>query len=256
MFEDLEYFRYRREGRIGRIVIHRPQVLNSFHYPAVRELARLAHAVEKDTELRLVAISGSGRAFSTGMDLKELPNGMADRSFHSIWEGALRRFETMDKIVVAFIHGYAIGGGLQLALACDIRVATRSAGFSLPAVREGLIPGLGTLRLARFIGLGRAKRMALLGTRIYGEEAERIGLVDHLVNEDTAPEEYEAILRQYLRGCSTGARLSKSALVHAYDMPYEDFLKYYLDLQDRAVASPDHREALEALSQAREPVWS
>jgi enoyl-CoA hydratase/carnithine racemase len=255
MFDDLEFFRYRRDGRIARIVFNRPNVLNAVHSPAVRELARLVRAVEADPETRVVAISGAGRAFSTGMDLKELPNGLGDRSFHAAWEGALRGFETMDKIVVALIHGYAIGGGLQLALACDIRVATRSAGFSLPAVREGLIPGLGTLRLARFIGLGRAKRMALLGTRIYGEEAERIGLVDHLVNEDTASEEYEVILRQYLRACSTGARLSKRALITAYDMGYDDFLRYYLDLQDEATASPDHREALAALQELREPVW-
>jgi enoyl-CoA hydratase/carnithine racemase len=255
VLDDLEFFRYRRDGRIARITIDRPQVLNAFHYAAVRELGGIARAVEADSEIRIVAIAGAGRAFSTGMDLKELPNGMSDRAFHAAWEAALRRLETMDKLVVALIHGYAIGGGLQLALACDIRASTRSAGFSLPAVREGLIPGLGTLRLARYIGLGRAKRMALLGTRIYGEEAERIGLVDHLVSEDTAAEEFEAILGQYLRTCSVGGRLCKQALVRAFDMGYDEFLRYYLELQDRAMASGDHREAMIALAEVREPVW-
>lgn len=255
MADDLRYFRYRKEGKIARIVINRPDVLNAFHYPAVREFERLADLVADDPDTRLIAIVGEGRAFSTGMDLKELPKGKVDLGYHEKWERALRRLETMDKIVLCLIHGYAIGGGLQLALACDIRVSTRSAGMSLPAVNECLIPGLGTFRLARYIGLGRAKRMTLLGSRLTGGEAERIGLVDHLVGEDTAPEEFERLVQQYLATCSTAGRLSKQALVTCFDMGFDQFFQHYLALQDRAMASEDYREALLALTEKRDPVW-
>ena len=255
MARDIAFFRYIKDGKIGRVTINRPDVLNAFHYPAVREFERLADLVASEPDTRVVTIVGEGRAFSSGMDLKELPKGEVDIGYHEKWERTLRRFETMDKIVLCLIHGYAIGGGLQLALACDIRVSTRSAGFSLPAVTECLIPGLGTLRLARYIGLGRAKRMTLLGNRIHGEEAERIGLLDHLVDEPTMEEEFEGLIQQYLETCSTACRLSKQALVACFDLGFDQFFDYYLDLQNKAMNSADYREALAALKAGRRPVW-
>lgn len=252
---DLDFFRYRKDGKIGRLTHNRPDVLNAFHYPAVREFERLVELVADDPDTRLVAIVGEGRAFSTGMDLKELPKGEVDIGYHEKWERTLRLFETMDKIVLCLLHGYAIGGGLQLALACDIRIGTRTVGISLPAVTECLVPGLGTLRLARYIGLGRAKRMTLLGSRIQGEEAERIGLVDHLVGEDTALEEFEELIQRYLTTCSTACRLSKQALVTCFDMEFDQFLDHYLEIQGKAMASDDYKEALTALTENRVPVW-
>ena len=255
MARDFAFFRYIKDGKIGRVTINRPDVLNAFHYPAVREFERLADLVASEPDTRVVTIGGEGRAFSSGMDLKELPKGEVDIGYHEKWERALRRFETMDKIVLCLIHGYAIGGGLQLALACDIRVSTRSAGFSLPAVTECLIPGLGTLRLARYIGLGRAKRMTLLGNRIHGEEAERIGLVDHLVGENSAIEEFEELVQAYLTVCSTASRLSKQALANCFDMGFDQFFQLYLAFQGRAMASDDYHEALAALTENRDPLW-
>ncbi len=255
MTHDFTFFRYRKDGEIGRLTLNRPDVLNAFHYPAVREFERLVELVADDPDTRLVAIVGEGRAFSTGMDLKELPKGEVDIGYHEKWERTLRRFETMDKIVLCLLHGYAIGGGLQLALACDIRIGTRTVGISLPAVTECLVPGLGTLRLARYIGLGRAKRMTLLGSRIQGEEAERIGLVDHLVGEDTALEEFEELIQRYLTTCSTACRLSKRALINCFDLGFDRFFDYYLDLQAKAMASDDYQEALTALAEDRVPVW-
>ena len=255
MTHNFAFFRYVTDRKIARVTIDRPALLNAFHDPAVREFERLAQLVAEDSETRIVAIVGEGRAFSSGMDLKELPKGEVDLGYHQHWERALRLFETMDKIVLCLIHGYAIGGGLQLALASDIRVATRTAGLSLPAVRECLVPGLGTLRLARYIGLGRAKSMTFLGSRISGEEAERIGLVDHLVGEDTAFDEFEGLVQQYLAACSTACRLSKQALVNCFDLAFDPFLENYLKLQKSAMASTDYHEALAALAEQRNPVW-
>ena len=145
------------------------------------------------------------RAFSTGIDLKDLAAGDLDQSYFDIWDRALRVFETMDKLVLCLIHGYALGGGLQLALASDIRVCTPSAKLGLPAIKEGLIPGLGTFRLARYIGLGRAKQLIIRGNMIDGAEAERIGLVDHLVGEDTYESEFAVWVEEYAKTNSADA---------------------------------------------------
>ena len=124
----------------------------------------------------------------------------------------------MDKLVLCLVHGYALGGGLQLCLAADIRVSTPSAKLGLPAIKEGLIPGLGTLRLARYIGLGRAKRLIITGEMIDAQEGERIGMIDYLVSEEDAEAEFEEIVDKITSVNSKGCRLSKQMLQNCYDL--------------------------------------
>ena len=220
MTADYETMTLSREGRLVRMELTRPERLNAFAMTGTRELLDAANRLAADEDVRMVAIAGSGRAFSTGIDLKDLAAGEIEPSYFDMWDRALRVFETMDKLVLCLIHGYAVGGGLQLALACDIRVCTPSAQLGLPAIKEGLIPGLGTFRLARYIGLGRAKSLIIRGNMIDGTEAERIGMVDHLVAEDTALEEFDALVSEYAATNSAGvpgveadaARLLRSRL--------------------------------------------
>ena len=154
MTADYETLKLTREDRLVRLELTRPERLNAFAMTGTRELLDAARRIAADEGVRMVAITGSGRALSTGIDLKDLAAGRIEPSYFDMWDAALRVFETMDKLVVCLIHGYAVGGGLQLALACDIRVCTPSAQLGLPAIKEGLIPGLGTFRLARYVGLG------------------------------------------------------------------------------------------------------
>jgi enoyl-CoA hydratase/carnithine racemase len=247
---------WEKSGPIARITLHRPEVLNAMNTRATCDLQAVADQISTDEEIRVVAITGAGRAFCTGIDLKELSAGKIDLSYHAQWEGALRTFETMEPIVLCLIHGYCLGGGLQLALACDIRVASPSAQIGLPAIRESLIPGLGTWRLPRFIGMGRAKQLILSGDNILGQEAHRIGLVDHLVGEETYGEDFEAIIQKYLKTCSKGSRLAKLATNLAYDLDYEPFYEEYIKLQALAQTSYDFHEATKAYQEKREPQWS
>jgi enoyl-CoA hydratase/carnithine racemase len=247
---------WEKSGPIARITLHRPEVLNAMNTRATCDLQAVADQISTDEEIRVVAITGAGRAFCTGIDLKELSAGKIDLSYHAQWEGALRTFETMEPIVLCLIHGYCLGGGLQLALACDIRVASPSAQIGLPAIRESLIPGLGTWRLPRFIGMGRAKQLILSGDNILGQEAHRIGLVDHLVGEETYGEDFEAIIQKYLKTCSKGSRLAKLATNLAYDLDYEPFYEEYIKLQALAQTSYDFHEATKAYKEKREPQWS
>lgn len=255
MHVELEHLTVDKEGKVAQVTLDRPERLNAMHYPAVRDLDAVSQLLADDKEIRMVTIQGADRAFCTGIDLKELSNGEIDHGYHSVFERSLRRFETMDKLVLCLIHGYALGGGLQLALACDIRVCTPSVEIGLPAINESLIPGLATMRLARYVGMGRAKRMVILGNNIDGEEAHRIGLVDHLVDEEHPREEFGEWIERYMDANSMGSRLSKQAMVGAFDLDFQSFLDRYLELQADAHDSPDFKEAMEAYREDREPEW-
>lgn len=252
---DYQYLTYEKTDRIGWITLNRPERLNAQHYEAVCELDSVTKLIERDDEVKLVAVTGAGPAFCTGMDLKALSAGEIGMRYCAPWEEALRRFEQMEKIVLCRMHKYALGGGLQLALACDIRACTPSTRVALPAVKEGLIAGMGTQRLAWFIGLGRAKRMILSGDEIDGEEALRIGLVDHLISDESYEADFEALIEKYEQVNSEPCRLSKLAVQNAFEAGFDDYYASYLPLQDRAMNSPDYEEATAAYSEGREPDW-
>jgi enoyl-CoA hydratase/carnithine racemase len=256
MAEDFETIGYEKRGGRVSITLNRPHILNAAAMTGARELEAVARSIEADEDVRIVTITGAGRAFCTGIDLKDLSTGKIDDSYFELWDRALRRFETMDALVLCLIHGYALGGGLQLALAADIRVCTPGAKLGLPAIKEGLIPGLGTLRLARYIGLGRAKRLIISGDMIDGAEGERIGLVDHLVDEDKAEAAFEDIVARYEAVNSEGCRYSKRLLADCFERGFEDFFAAYMDLQKKATAGPDFREAMTAYREKRDPQWS
>ncbi len=143
----------------------------------------------------------------------------------------------------------------MLSYYCDIRVTTATAKTGLPAVREGIIPSLGPWRLARHVGLGRAKQLTLLGNLIDGAEAYRIGLVDHLVGEDNAVEEFEDIVQQYLAAASQGARAAKIGLSRALDMGFDEYFALYMQLQLRTFEGKDFAEAKKAFLEGRKPDW-
>lgn len=252
---ELEHLSVEKDDQIARITLNRPERLNAIHHPITRDLDAVSQLLDADRDVRLITIEGAGRAFCSGIDLKELAKGEIDERIFPPWEKALRRFETMDKIVMCLIDGYAIGGGLQIALACDIRVCTRSAQLGLTAIEESILPGFGTWRLPRYIGMGRAKKMNILGNYIDGEEGERIGLVDHLVDEDDKHEAFEDLIEEYMTVNSLGARLTKRATVESFDRDFDEFLDLYLELQAESMSDDDFDEAMAAIREDRDPEW-
>ena len=252
---ELEAMTYETDGDVIRLTLNRPQVLNAIDYQGTVDLHRAAQAIHDDPRARVAIIKGAGRAFCAGIDLKELSAGNTPPAYFVNWDQALRLLERADKLVLCAIHGYALGGGLQLPLACDIRIATRDCLLGLPAAKEGFIPGLGVFRLPRYIGLGRAKRMALSGANVDGEEAHRIGLVDYLVEPDRFDEQVEELVQQYLSISSEGARQTKLMLSAYQDLPHGQFFEEYLHRQSIAMQSPDHEEAMAAYREGRPPVY-
>ena len=244
---------YEIDGDLIRLTFNRPQALNAVNYQGTLELHQAAQAIHAHPTARAVIIRGAGRAFCAGIDLKELAAGQTPQAYFYHWDRALRLLELSDKLVLCGIQGYALGGGLQLPLACDIRIATADAQLGLPAAREGFIPGLGTYRLPRYIGLGRAKRMALSGENVDGKEALRIGLVDYVIDPANFDAEVEAITQRYLTISSEGARQTKLMLSAFQEYTHGQFFDEYLRRQAIAMASPDHPEALAAVRERREP---
>ena len=162
---DYPFMRLETEDKLARVTFTRERYLNAMNNDCTVQINRIAMVLKEDPNVRVIIIRGEGRAFSTGIDLKELSADRIEMVYHHRWERALRLFETMEKIVIVGMHGYCLGGALQLALAADIRISTPDCRIGLPAIKESLIPGLGTFRLPRYIGAGRAKKM-ILGGRI------------------------------------------------------------------------------------------
>jgi len=172
---------YEVKNGVARITLNRPAVLNALDQPMVARFAEAVEAAEKDDDAWVVVVRGAGRAFCSGMDRNALSEGRVGDAFYRHWIRALNSLEDMNKLVVGALHGYSIGGGLQLAVACDLRLAAADAIIGLGATRHGLVPDGSILRLARIIGLGRAKELTLLNDHISAEAALAMGLVNWVV---------------------------------------------------------------------------
>ncbi len=254
--QQLETMYWDKDGKVARVTLNRPERLNAMNNQATMDLNTLADAIAADESIRVVVITGTGRSFSTGIDLKQLSAGEIEMAYHHRFERALRTFETMDKLVMVGIKQYCLGGGLQLALACDIRVAADNAIFGLPAIKECLIPGLSTYRLSRYVGLGRAKRLILSGDPVQAQEAQQMGLVDHVVPTADFEAQLEQLVGMYVKNNSKAMRLSKQLIDETFDMDYEAALGRYFELQEIAHNSSDHAEAKRAYAEKRDPVWA
>ena len=253
---NLDTIRFEKDGKIGRLWFNRPEVLNAVNNQATLDWNTAAEAIANDPDLRVVIISGTGdRSFSTGIDLKQLAAGEIEQIYHHRWERALRILETCDKIIIAAINGWCLGGGLQLALACDIRIARADAQLGLPAIKESLVPGMAVFRLPRFVGMGRAKRLTLSGDNVGAQAALSIGLVDYVFESDEFQMKVDELAVHYLAAASMGARQAKILSTQAFDHEHATLIEKYFAAQIVATDHPDHAEATRAYVEKREPVW-
>src|SRR4029453_269976 len=168
---------YRVAEGVAYITLNRPAVLNALDTDLAAALAEHAEAAAADRDVTVVIVRGAGGAFCAGMDRTALAAGTIGEAFYRHWIRGLNRLEDMPKVTLAVLHGHSIAGGLQLGLACDLRLAAEDAVLGLGASRHGIIPDGGVLRLARLIGLGRAKELALLNDEISPAEAPGVGRI-------------------------------------------------------------------------------
>lgn len=209
----------RRAGEVAEIVLARPEKLNAMNMAWVTELVAAVAALERDKP-EIVLVRGEGRAFCAGLDLDMLAAESMPDGFYALQEEAFVGLERLDRLVVAQIHGYCLGGGLQLALACDIRILADDAVLGLPAAAEGLPPGMATWRLPRFVGLGRAMRLSVGGERVGAAEALAIGLADHVLPAAGFPDAAAGLVARYLAVPRGAARATKELVRSAFDTDF------------------------------------
>lgn len=235
-----------KHGPTGEIRLNRPEVLNAMgrDWPVVMQ--SVINEINADHEIRVVLLTAEGRSFCSGVDLTQLAAGeIQPRWFHDN-EIVLRAIETMDKPVIAGIQGYCIGGGLQIAIACDVRLAADDAIFGLPAAKEAFLPGMSTWRLARLIGMGHAKHLILSGQNIDPREAHRIGLVNFVVPRASLERELEAMATRYLEVPAPSLKWAKRLTNQSLDLPFERFLDEFDRAMEIVLASDEHQVAMRA----------
>lgn len=172
---------FEKQGPVGILTINQPETLNALNTSVLKELGQAFDKFAEDAELRVIVLTGAGRSFVAGADIAEMSglDAEAGKIFGQLGASVFRKIELSEKIVIAAVSGYALGGGCELALACDIRMASEKAKFAQPETGLGIVPGFsGTQRLPRIIGVGKAKELIYTGRVIDAAEASRIGLVN------------------------------------------------------------------------------
>jgi len=246
------HVRYEAVDGVGWITLTRPHVLNALDPQLAVDLAAAVAAAEADPEAWVVVVTGEGRAFSSGMDRRALSAGAVGEPFFRDWIRALNGLEDMGKLVVAAIHGYCLGGGLQLALACDLRLCAADAVLGLGATRHGLIPDGAVLRLARVVGLGRAKELALLNDHLTPEQGLAMGLVNWVVPGEMFDAELRRVIDKCLAAAPTAARHTKRLLLASFHTDPRELIDDVVALQMECMRSRELAEANRAWDERRE----
>jgi enoyl-CoA hydratase/carnithine racemase len=237
-------------GRRASIALNRPAKLNALNLALVGALEDQLRRVGAVPEVDVVVVRGSGRSFCAGLDLDMFAAEGMPREFYRSQERGFRALELMDKTVIAAIHGHCLGGGVQLAAACDVRVASSDAVLGLPAIDEGLFPGMAPYRLPRLVGKGRATSLILTGRPVGAEEAHRIGLVDHVIAADRFEEELSAVVDAYARAPRAAAAATKRLIARSFDASFDEVLAESEALLEACLGSPEVERARHARAAA------
>ena len=248
---------YQVDDAVATLTLSREERLNALSRELIGETASAIDSFEADGSARVLLVTGAGRAFCAGADIKERAENPGDISLQrtsSIISPLFRRIETLSKVAIAAINGPAIGGGCELAMACDLRIASERATFALPEARLGILPGAGgTQRLPRLIGQGRAKEMMLLGTFIDAQTAHAWGLVNRVTAHEVLMDEARAMADALLRMAPLSLSLIKSAVDLAANAGIDEGLAYEQECSQIVAESEDRREGYRAFVEKRPP---
>jgi enoyl-CoA hydratase/carnithine racemase len=251
---------YERENGIGIVTLNRPDHLNALNIKLKEELPEVFGVMERDPEVKVVILTGGKKCFCAGSDIKErLALKMTQLEFYAFQRKAhefFGRIENFDKPVIAAISGVSIGGGCELALVCDLRIASDSARFGFPEVTIGIIPaGGGTQRLSRLIGTAKAKEMLFTGDLIGPEEAYRLGLVNKVVPVDQLIDAAKRLAGRFLSHGPLALKFAKRAINAGMQLDLTSALEYEAQCASLLASSEDFSEGLQAFSEKRKPVF-
>ncbi len=245
---------------IALVTISRPEALNALNIATLLELQELFKAIETDDAVQVVILTGSGtKAFVAGADIAAMQafSALEARHFAKLGHEVMRTIETCVKPVIAAVNGFALGGGCELALSCDIRLVSDNAKFGQPEVNLGVIPGFGgTQRLARLVGKGRALELIMTGNMIKADEACQIGIANRVVPHDQLLEMAKDMARIIIGKGSYAVRLAKEAVRNGLEMDLDKANQYEAELFSLCFASADQKEGMAAFLEKRPAVFT
>ncbi len=247
------------EGNIGILKINRPDVLNAVNVETILELENGMHELGDNDAISVIIITGEGKSFVSGSDISRLAemDSLGAREYSQIGHRVLSYIENMEKPVIAAVNGYALGSGCELAMACDLRVVSEKAKFGQPEVKLGLIPGhAGTQRLARLVGVGKAKELIFTGDIIDAQEALRIGLVNRVVAPDTLIEEVKSIACKIAEVGPTAVHVAKTVINRGIDANLTTANSYETEAFSILFSTDEAKEGMKAFLEKRKPKWA
>ncbi len=249
---------FEKDGKIGIIKMNRPDVRNALNWETWMELEDILKHLRSDSDIRVGIITGVGdEAFIAGADLRMLKDRTPQDAINASKKAneILLSMESMDEPMIAAINGWALGGGCEIALACDIRIASEKAQIGQTEVRVGIMPGYGgNVRLMRLVGVGRAKEMIYSGRVVNAAEAERIGLVNRMVPHEKLMEEALTLARQIAQGPAS-VRFAKQAMFHASQLPLKEALLKDSEIYGEVYKTKDFKEGVTAFLEKRKPTF-
>ena len=250
---DYETILVSRSERVGTITINRPQALNALNTQVMREVTGAAAEFDDDPGIGAIIITGSGgKAFAAGADIKEMSSLSFSEVFESDLFGAWGKLAAVRTPLIAAVAGYALGGGCELAMMCDVLIAADTAKFGQPEIKLGVLPGMGgSQRLTRAIGKAKAMDLILTGRNIDAAEAERSGLVSRVVPAESLLEEANAVATTISQMSRSAARMAKEAVNRAFESSLAEGLLYERRLFHSAFATDDQTEGMAAFTEKR-----
>ncbi|QJW45245.1 short-chain-enoyl-CoA hydratase [bacterium BFN5] len=244
-----------KEDGIGIVTISRPKALNALNTDTMHELDRIFDELAKDSSVKVVILTGAGeKSFVAGADISEMHSMSAieGRAWGKFGQHVFSKIENLPKPVIAAVNGFALGGGCELAMACDIRIASDKAKFAQPELALGITPGFGgTQRLARLVGKGRAKELLFTGDMIDASEAYRIGLVNKVVTADILISFTKAMAANIMSKAPMAVGLCKAAVNEGMDIDLDSGVAYEAEVFGLCFATNDQKEGMTAFLEKR-----
>ncbi|MDY6880584.1 MAG: enoyl-CoA hydratase-related protein [Desulfatiglans sp.] len=250
---------YEKEGNIGIITLNRPKSMNSINLELINDLNQVLTEIEADKGIGAVILTGHEKFFGAGADIKEIntiDSAIKAHDFVNVIRPLFDRLENLEKPTIAAVSGLALGGGCELTLACDFRIAAENAQFGLPEVKIGVLPGGGgTQRLPRLIGAGRAKEMLYIGDPIDAEEAYRVGLANKVVKLEALMDEAKKMAAKLARQPVYGIKMIKACVNKGTGMDLRSGLDYESRCFEFLFSTEDQTEGIKAFVEKRKPVY-